>query len=108
MNDVIEALGGDGGRLLEVHTIDPIPGTVTLHRSTTGVAWVECEVNLTNITPPRPIVLRLDLRALQRLAAAAAHAETHSSTTESEAAAPTPHVAQSGTDERPHRQPAHR
>ena len=34
MNDFIDALGGDRARLLEVHTIDPIPATVTVQRAT--------------------------------------------------------------------------
>ena len=38
------------------------------HRATNATTWVECEVNLTSITPPRQIVLRIDQRALQRLA----------------------------------------
>ena len=86
MNDLIEALGGDRARLLEVHTIDPIPATLTAHRATNAATWVEFEVNLTGITPPRQIVLRIDQRALQRLATTAADAESTPTTTEREAA----------------------
>ena len=95
MNDFIDALGGDRARLMEVHTIDPIPGTVTVQRATSAM-WVECEVNLTSITPPRQIVVRIDQRALQRLAAAAADAESARPTTESEAAEAGPSAPATG------------
>jgi hypothetical protein len=84
MKDIIDALGGPRARLLEVHTIDPIPATVTVQRAT-GATWVDCEVNLTSITPPRQLILRIDHRALQRLAAEAADAESACSTTRTEA-----------------------
>jgi hypothetical protein len=39
INDLIQALGGDAGRLLEVHTVDPNPGTITVQH--TSATWVE-------------------------------------------------------------------
>jgi hypothetical protein len=70
-----------------VHTIDPIPATVTVQRATGGTTWVEFDVNLTSVTPARQIILRIDHRALQRLAAEAADAESPCNTTRSDAAA---------------------